>query len=298
MRHAWLFVWVRSSSFPLALGLALLLAATSVARAAELTAAQKNEAKAAYETGTKKYALGRYEEAAADFEKAYSISSQPAILFNMAQAYRLSGKTERALTLYKSYRSFDPESPFRDEVNKRITELQKIVDDQKANAAKAEAEEKRKREELERQKELERNRELAKQEAELKAKQALLGLEKAKPHPRLDIVGFALTGVGVACLAAGGALAGLAKGASDDITAAAKRGDVFTQALADKESQGKTFNTAGIALMAVGGVAVIGGVISIVVGLKWRKQDKERGLTSITPTVGTDSAGLVIGGRF
>lgn len=298
MRLAWLGLRVRLR--PLLL-VSMLLSLGGVALAdpaPTLTAAQKNEAKVAYETGTKKYALGKYEEAAADFEKAYSISSQPAILFNMAQAYRLSGKPDRALTLYKSYRSFDPDSPYRDEVNKRIAELQKTVDDQKANAAKAEAEEKRKREELERQKELERNRELAKKEAEVKAKQALLGLEKAKPHPRLDIVGFALTGVGVVCLGAGAALAALAKGASDDITAAAKRGDVFTQALADKESQGKTFNTAGIALMAVGGVAVIGGVVSIVVGLKWRKQDKERGLTSITPTFGPDSAGLVIGGRF
>ncbi len=273
-------------------------ASRALAQTPTLTAAQKAEAKAAYESGKNKYALGKYEEAAADFEKAYAISSQPAILYNMAQAYRLSGKTERALTLYKSYRSFDPESPFRDEINQRITELQKAVDDQKAAQAKREAEEKQKREELERQKELERNRELAKQEAEVKAKQALMKLEKAKPHARLDLVGYAVTAVGVVCLGAGAAMAALAKGASDDLTAAAKRGDTFTQSLADKQSNGKTFNTTGIALMAVGGVATIGGVVAIVIGLKWRKSDKEKGIATVSPIFTSDSAGLVVGGRF
>ena len=102
-----------------------------MAQTPELTAAQKAEARSSYESGTRKYALGRYEEAAADFEKAYSISAQPAILYNMAQAYRLSNKHERALTLYKSFKSFDPDSPYRDEVTRRISELQKIVDEQK-----------------------------------------------------------------------------------------------------------------------------------------------------------------------
>ena len=217
----------------------------------------------------------------------------------MAQANRLSNKHERALTLYKSFQSFDPDSPYRDEVTRRISELQKIVDEQKAATAKREEEERHKREELDRQKELDRNRELARQEAETKAKLALMPKDTPKKHMRLDLVGFAVTGVGVAALGAGIAMALLAKGASDDLTAAAKTTTAtFDQSLKDKESQGKAFNAAGIGLLAVGGVCVAGGVAAIVVGLKWRKIDKQNGLATVAPFWTAGGGGVVMGGRF
>src|SRR5262245_54043331 len=52
---------------------------------------------------TAAYNLGHYEEAAAEFEAAYRAVPDPALLFNLAQSYRLGGQSEKAVIAYKSY---------------------------------------------------------------------------------------------------------------------------------------------------------------------------------------------------
>ena len=64
---------------------------------------QRGEARAHYEKGTAAYALGRFADAAAEFEQAFTLKPDPALLYNAAQAYRLAGDRDRALQLYKSY---------------------------------------------------------------------------------------------------------------------------------------------------------------------------------------------------
>ena len=45
------------------------------------------EAKAEYKAGSDAYALGNYEAAVGHFERAYELSGEPALLFNLGQAY-------------------------------------------------------------------------------------------------------------------------------------------------------------------------------------------------------------------
>jgi hypothetical protein len=45
------------------------------------------EAKAEYRAGSDAYALGNYEEAVGHFERAYELSQQPELLFNLGQSY-------------------------------------------------------------------------------------------------------------------------------------------------------------------------------------------------------------------
>ena len=61
------------------------------------------EAKRHYDQAMAAYGLGRYAEAAEEFEKAYERKPQPALLFNAAQAHREAGHRERALVLYRNY---------------------------------------------------------------------------------------------------------------------------------------------------------------------------------------------------
>jgi tetratricopeptide (TPR) repeat protein len=66
---------------------------------------------------------GRYAEAAAEFEKAYRATSDPALLYNTAVSYRLAGNSERALETYEDYLVRVPNSPNRPVVEERIRQL-------------------------------------------------------------------------------------------------------------------------------------------------------------------------------
>lgn len=278
----------------------LALARSGHAQAPTLTAEQKAEATKIYNKGSTLYKLGKFDEAIVEFERGYSMTQSAAFLYNLAQSYRYSGKLEKALTLYKNFRSQEPNSPLLGDVNKTIADLTKTLDEQRAAVAKREEEERQKREaaelrkeELERQKAIEAEKERARREAELRAQ----GFQEAKPKPhfKLHLVGFGLVGAGVAVLGAGAALTGLAAKFSSDLTNGSGE---FTTALNDKNKSGKTFGTAGPALLGAGGVIAIAGVAAIVIGLKWKKQDKEKGLTAITPWLDRDALGLAAGGRF
>lgn len=61
------------------------------------------EARAYVNKATAAYALNHYAVAAENFEKAFELKPDPALLYNAAQSYRLAGNKERALELYESY---------------------------------------------------------------------------------------------------------------------------------------------------------------------------------------------------
>jgi tetratricopeptide (TPR) repeat protein len=61
------------------------------------------QARAYVNKATAAYALNHYAVAAENFEKAFELKPDPALLYNAAQSYRLAGNKERALELYESY---------------------------------------------------------------------------------------------------------------------------------------------------------------------------------------------------
>jgi tetratricopeptide (TPR) repeat protein len=81
-----------------------------------------------YRNGTRAYDLGHYVEAAAEYEAAYRAKDDPALLFNLGQAYRAAGDKVNAIRVYKSFLRRQPDSQRRDEVERRILELQKALD--------------------------------------------------------------------------------------------------------------------------------------------------------------------------
>jgi hypothetical protein len=85
---------------------------------------------------TTAFALGRYAEAANDFERAYEASPQPALLYNTAQAYRLAGNKERALTLYQNYLRVYGSREKRAEVESWIAQLTTAIERDRVAATK------------------------------------------------------------------------------------------------------------------------------------------------------------------
>jgi hypothetical protein len=115
---------------------ALLLAAPA-ARAADLTPAQKQEMKQLYEKATRAYDVGKYNEAIEDYQKAYEIGGDPPMLYNIAQAYRLNDQPAEALRFYRRYLQRAPSARNREDVERKIAELEKTIEERRKAAAAA-----------------------------------------------------------------------------------------------------------------------------------------------------------------
>jgi hypothetical protein len=96
--------------------------------------AATEQARQHYQQAQQAYDIGHWDEAIAEYEKAYSFRHDPTFLYNMAQANRRKGDAQRALDLYKNYLVKVPDSPQRAEIEDRIRVLQKQID--KAEQAK------------------------------------------------------------------------------------------------------------------------------------------------------------------
>ncbi len=100
------------------------------ARAAHASEAGKKAAKPHYEKGASEYNLGHFAEAISEFEKAYEQDPAPILLFNIAQAHRQSGNNERAAFFYRRYLEQDPNADNRADVEKRIKDLELVIQQQ------------------------------------------------------------------------------------------------------------------------------------------------------------------------
>lgn len=100
--------------------MALLVVLSPAARAESPAAAAKRH----YEAGTTAYNLGDFLTAANEYREAYKARPLPAILYNIAQAYRLGGDVKQAVFFYRSYLRNVPDAPNRAECEERIRTLE------------------------------------------------------------------------------------------------------------------------------------------------------------------------------
>jgi len=92
------------------------------------------QARRHYQEAQKQFDLGMWDAAIVEFTKAYELRPDPNFLYNMAQAYRRGGNLRRAIDLYKNYLIKVPRSPQRAEVEERIKNLQKQLDEEEREA--------------------------------------------------------------------------------------------------------------------------------------------------------------------
>jgi tetratricopeptide (TPR) repeat protein len=88
-----------------------------------------NKAREAFKRGSRLYDLQRYQEAAAAYEEAYQAKDDPALLFNIGQAYRGAKEYEKAIGAYKAYLRNLPGAPNRALVEQRIEELRRLAEE-------------------------------------------------------------------------------------------------------------------------------------------------------------------------
>jgi len=109
---------------------AVAMLASVPARADEATAVARD----AYDKGMAHYHLEEYDAAIDEWERGFRAKPAPEFLYNIAQAYRLSKRPDKALSFYQKYLRVNPEAKNRDEVEKHIAALKEIVDKQKSSA--------------------------------------------------------------------------------------------------------------------------------------------------------------------
>jgi len=153
----------------------VLLAAAGPTRAGDPAVEQ---AKAHFAEAQKHFKLGRFDEALAEYTKAYEAKALPAFLFNIGQCHRKLERYDKAIHFYKSYLRDMPEAPNRKLVDDLISKSKQALEEQrKAEEERLASEEARK---LEEQEQRERKAEEARLQAELEKARIQAEVEKAK----------------------------------------------------------------------------------------------------------------------
>jgi tetratricopeptide (TPR) repeat protein len=235
---------------------------------------------------------GKYDVASKELEKAYLIEPADALLYPWAQAERFSGRCNVAIDLYKKFLDTEPSDNFRLAAEENLERCQSEVDQAKAASAattKPLAEEDTKVEPIED----DGWDEVAKQEPDE------LDDRKSKPKKDrkwyADPIGGALTGVGVAGVAAGGALIGVA------VSRAGKVADEDdNQAYVDARRDATTLRNGGAIALSVGGALLIAGIVRYtLLATKGSRADKKSKKRSAGIWLdGRTSAGVSFQSRF
>lgn len=223
------------------------------------------EAKKAFVDGTNAYADGEFESALASFRRAYTLTGSPDILYNIATVSDRMRRDEDALEAYQGYIEARPQSADREHVQSRIEVLRAAI-------------EARRRAELDA--EIEARKAAIDAAARIKAERPLTQYVGPGPGPWITI------GVGGAALATGAVLLGLGQRDQKNVeNAPAGSSYSMVQEMGDR---GPTRSKAGIALMAVGGVGIIGGVVWQLTG----------GHEEAIPEVSIGPTGISVKGTF
>jgi len=110
---------------------AIVLAASPRAAHAQMTQAQKDEVKLHYQRATRAYDLQKYQEAIDEYQKAYEISGDPPMLYNIAQAYRLADQPAEAVRYYRRFLQRMPNARNREDVERKIADQEKLAEQRK-----------------------------------------------------------------------------------------------------------------------------------------------------------------------
>jgi tetratricopeptide (TPR) repeat protein len=97
-----------------------------------------SEARNHYQRATNHFAVGEFTKAGEEYQAAYKLKPDPALLFNAAQAFRLGGDSKRALVLYRNYLSFYPNESNAEEVRVQIEKLRTAIESEPVPAPAAE----------------------------------------------------------------------------------------------------------------------------------------------------------------
>ena len=251
------------------------------ASAMQLTPEQKDEMKLHYDKATRAYDVQKYDEAVIEYQKAYEIGGVPAMLFNVAQSYRLANQLEEALRFYRRYLQRSPNARNREDVERKIAELEKTVEERRKAAEAAAA----------------RAAPLAPRPVTPATQPVAVMRDEGMGATR--VAGIVVASVGAAGLITAAITGKLASNKASELQdAAGMSGATFNGGLASKESNGKTLNTVAIVSVIAGGAAVITGALMIVLSGGSSSSSETTRQSMLTPVISGGFTGAVATLRF
>jgi tetratricopeptide (TPR) repeat protein len=236
----------------LSLSLVIVVVSAGAALAQDRKAAEK-----AFNDAQKHYDAGEYKEAVKGFLTAYQLVPVNPLLFNIGQAYRLSGEPDKALSYYEKYVAFEPNGAQVSEAKDHIQKLKEDIETQRRETARDQADREREQQLAQARAEEQRKRqEEAERARQRSAETAGSGLRTG---------GLVVAGVGVVAAGVG---IGLLVGSDGSKTAPA-------------------------ALIGVGGAAIVAGTTMYLLGRKKRSDaTKASSSAMLVPQITSDTLGV------
>lgn len=241
------------------LALVLCMLSSSKAIAADVPDPAVAQARKLFRDGMARYNLNQFKEALDRFQAAYLAEPDPVFLFNIGQCFRNLSDYGNAAKFYRNYLREAPTATNREEVQRLIASMDQAAEESRARQPPTGME----------------TPSSAQSPSAVPANTPSsavatppyqAGAAKATRPGRVKVIaGLATAGAGVAMAALGGGFAALAQSAHDD----AYRGGMFDPSAYAAHG---TYQSVEIALLAVGGAAVIAGVTVAALGFAERKR--------------------------
>ena len=108
----------------------LRLALVALLLSAPVLADATSEARDHFKKAQTHYALGEFEDAAREFREAYRLREEPALLFNIGQAYRQMRQWQQAYFYYRQYLSKKADAPNRAETESLVEQMRRRIDEE------------------------------------------------------------------------------------------------------------------------------------------------------------------------
>ncbi len=206
---------------------------------------------------------GEWAMARASFKKAYKLYPRPLLLFNIASTYRREGKRRQALRYYKEYLKVAPsDADYRGVAQEAVVNLQE--------------------------------QEQADKERSTSGAQAIKGGKSGGYVQRYVGMGIGALGIG---LLGFGVYRGSQASDLDTFFNNLEEGREWTPELQADFDRGKSLETQSIVFSVVGGVAVIGGGVLILMSVLSDSGEDEQPLV-LAPLAGPNTAGFALSGHF
>ncbi|HVR64449.1 MAG TPA: tetratricopeptide repeat protein [Polyangia bacterium] len=90
-----------------------------------------------FQEGTTYFDVGQFDKAIDAWQRGYKEKPDPGFLYNIGQAYRLSGDPHKAIFFYRGFLRNSPKAPNRAEIEQKIAALQKQIEQDAARGATA-----------------------------------------------------------------------------------------------------------------------------------------------------------------
>src|SRR6266404_3293921 len=88
-----------------------------------------------FQEGNTYFDVGQFDKAIDAWQRGYKEKADPGFLYNIAQAYRLSGDPAKAIFFYRGFLRNSPKAPNRAEIELKIQALQKQLAEQEHTKA-------------------------------------------------------------------------------------------------------------------------------------------------------------------